>query len=209
MEVTAIFGGFRAFLSGFGHLGQHAAGAVDTSQRFPVDGRFTDSFGQYVAGALQRLLHRTDFPFHILAGFLFRTGGLAFPEQIGQRLQSPGYRHRSTGFPFGPIRQIQILQLTGIHTVFYLLPKGRRQLFLFFDGLQDRRLALFHLGENFGPVLDFGHFDVIEAARTLLPVTADERDGAAIGKQFRAILHLPGLHAQQLSNILDVEFFHS
>ena len=57
-------------------------------------------------------------------------------------------------------------------------------------------------------MLDLAYFHVCEAACALFAVTADEGDGAALLEQLYAILHLPLLDAQQLGDIIQVQFFH-
>ena len=203
-EVVAVLGGLGVFGAGLGGLGFHAAGAVDTAQRLAVGGGFADALGDDVAGALEGFLDARHLPFHVLAGFVFRAGGLASPEEIGQRLQASCDSHRRARLALGAERQVQVLELGAAGAVFDLLLQGRGELFLLLDGLEDGCLALFHLFEDLGPVLDLGHVDVVQAAGALLAVAADEGNGAAVGEELGAVLHLPGLDAQQLCYIFNV-----
>jgi hypothetical protein len=55
---------------------------------------------------------------------------------------------------------------------------------------------------------DFSNSHLIEASRTLLPVSADEWYRRPVIKQGDTILNLPVLDLQTLSNIAYIDFFH-
>ena len=208
VEITAVLGGLGIGLPLFGNLGAHAAGTVDPAQRLAVVGGFADPFGQDVPGALQRLFHGGHFPLHELGGIGLGVAGFVVPQQIGQRLQAFGYGHRGARLALGPIRKVKVFQLAAADAVLDGLLQFRGQFSLLLDGAQDGRLALFHLSEDIGPMLDLRHLDIRKAARAFLAVTADERDGAAFPEEFDAILHLPLLNVQQLGYIVQIQFFH-
>ena len=57
-------------------------------------------------------------------------------------------------------------------------------------------------------MLYFRHLDISEPAGAFLAVSANKRHGAAVFKQFCAVKDLPGLHAQKVGYVIDVDFFH-
>ena len=207
-EIATVLGGIGGRLPGFGYLRNHPARPVDAPQVFPHGGRFAEPFGQDIPGALQGLVHILHGTFHIARRFLPGTGAAALPQQVGQGLQSFGHRFRSAGLALGAVREVQVFQLGRHHAVFDPRAQLRRQFPLLGNGTQDGELALVHLREDIGPMLDEGHLHVREAAGAFFPVAADKGDGAAVVQELGAVFHLPGLHRSQLGYVLDIDFFH-
>ena len=196
-EIAAVLGGVRAVLPGLGHLGAHPSRTVDAAEGFTVMGVLADTLRQDVPRALQGFLHRGHLSLHEGGGIGLGIAGLVVPKKVCQRLQSFGHGHRGARFPFGPIRQVQILQLAGADAFLDGVLEFRRQFPLLLDGAQDGSFSLVHLLEDIGPMLYLRHFHVREAARAFLAVTADKGDGATLCKELRTVFHLPGLNIQQ------------
>ena len=204
IEIGAVLVRGGICLGGLGRLGTDPARAVDAAEVLPDDGRLGKPLRDDVAGAGEGVIDGSHLPFHELLRVRLRIAGLPAPDQVRQRLQSLGHRHGGTGLPLGTEGQVQVLQGTGTYAVIDLSLQLRRQFSLFLDSTEDGSLPLLHLPEHLGPMLDFRYFHVRKSAGPFFPVSADERDGASLREEFRAILHLPVLHLQQRRNVPDI-----
>ena len=203
-EVAAVLGGLGGLAAGLGHPGLHPAGAIDGAEGLAVCGRLADTLRDNVAGALQGFIGRCHLPLHEFAGLFLGMGDPPLPEKVCEGLKAAGRRDGRARFPFGPIGKVQVFQFARNHALLNLCAQLRREFALLIDGLQDGSLPLIHFLEDLCPVLDLGHLHVGEAAGAFLAVSADKRDGAAVGDELRAVFHLPGLNAKQFGYIYNV-----
>ena len=99
--------------------------------------------------------------------------------------------HLCSGTTLGLIWQIDVLQLRRIPTVVDALLQLGRHLLQVGDGLGHRLLTFLYLFQLVVTVADGGYLHLVESTRTLLPITRDEGDGAALLKQGQRIGHSP------------------
>ena len=170
--------------------------------------RFGKPLGDDVTGSGKGLLNRTDLIPDIFPGLCLRVSHLNLPHLVSQRLQAFLLRHRGTGSPLRSVRQIQILQLTGHHTILNFGAQLVRKLSLLGDRGQYALLPLLHLREHIVPVLDLGDGYIIQPSGLLLPVTADERNRVALLEKMYAVLDLPILDSDGTGNIINIDILH-
>ena len=148
-----------------------------------------DPFGHDVAGSGERLMlvlrtARRETPDQRRDGH-----GILPHEQRGQRLQSLLPGHRGPGFPFGLVRQINILQTGAVVALFDPPAQFVGQSALLLDRGKDRPLAFSELVQAFQPFAYRTDLHFVQSPGGLLAVPAQERDGSTLPQQTHGVAH--------------------
>ena len=105
------------------------------------------------------------------------------PYRICERLQATLPRNRRLGAALGPVRQVQVLQLTLVERRLNAGAQVVRQLALVFNRGKNGRTARQQVTKVRELVLNLANLYLVQRARRFLAVTRDERHGAAFIEQ--------------------------
>lgn len=133
-------------------------------------------------------------------------GGLLREDVVGERFETGLLGEGRAGATFRTIRRVEVLELGqrdgsgdgGLERIGEEVPLRER--------LDDGLAASLELDELGHAVADGGDGDLVEAAGDLLPVTRDERHGAALGEQFGGGGHLARRDVQLGGDAVDEAF---
>ncbi len=105
---------------GLGGLRLYPSAPENLTQAFAHSGRLGNPLGDDVPCAGERILNGRNAVIQILAGLRFRIGQTAGNHLVRKRLKPLFLSHGRTGAALRPVRQVQILQFAGNHTVLNL-----------------------------------------------------------------------------------------
>ncbi len=208
VEIAFIFLRFNIILRSPCRLRHNPAGSENGPDSLPHFCRFTQPLRDDVTGSSQRDIQVRNLIIDILGRFVMKITHVHFIHLVSQRFQPGLLSHGSASSTLRTIRQIQVLQLVRIDARLNRLPQLRRQLVLRIDCREYRLLAFLHISEHISPMPDPCNLLIIKASRTLLTIAADKRNGTALLKKSRAILHLPILYLKRFRDIFYVYRFH-
>lgn len=141
------------------------------------------AFGRDVTGPGQGLLHGRHLGRDKSPGFAFERRGALSLEQVGQRFEPPFAGDRGPRAAFGAVREIEILERSGLPALLDPAAQFVGQGTLALDRLENGAFAGFEFGEAFELLPDGGHLHLVERAGGLLAVAADEGDGGPFAQQ--------------------------
>ena len=128
--------------------------------------------GQYFFLQIDEALGK--FPCRLITSLL--------PKVIGKRFQTSFDGNGSFRLSLGLIGKIQIFKLALAETGENFGSQVLGQLFLLFDGIQNRRAPRFEFSIVLPLFVDIANLDVLEIARRLLAIPRDERDRGSLFK---------------------------
>ena len=149
----------------FGSFGN----ALGNNMKRSLDCRFD---GQYFFLQIDEALGK--FPCRLITSLL--------PKVIGKRFQTSFDGNGSFRLSLGLIGKIQIFKLALAETGENFGSQVLAQLFLLFDGIQNRRAPRFEFSIVLPLFVDIANLDVVEIARRLLAISRDERDRGSLFK---------------------------
>ena len=141
-------------------------------------------------------------------GFRHRINKRHIVHLVCKRLQTCLLGRCSAGSAFRFEWEIEILHLTGFDTVLNLDLQLRSKPPGLTDGLKNCCLALLEFRKCICPVSDLCHCDLVKASCPFLTITTDERNRSTLFKKLCAILYLPFLDPNTVSNSLYIDVLH-